>query len=116
MLFIGGLSGLYGTLAVKPTNNPHSGVVNKASCHGSVKRVWKNMKIRKTVVNIHTNMDTLTKEEMVIEASKSKKNTRVKLLNCIHESLQEGEAMDTAYGYNPLNDLSFTGEFEAIGS
>jgi hypothetical protein len=24
--------------------------------------------------------------------------------------------METAYGYDPLNDNSFTGEFEAIGA
>jgi len=26
------------------------------------------------------------------------------------------QSMETAYGYDPLNDNSFTGEFEAIGA
>ena len=74
------------------------------------------MTIEETTINIHTNTDTLSKVEMIKEANQSKKNARVKLLHRIHESLKEEESMETAYGYNPQNDMSFTGEFEAIGA
>ena len=40
---------------------------------------------------------------------------RVKLLCHIHNTADE-TSMETAYGYDPINDLSFTGEFEAIGA
>ncbi len=38
----------------------------------------------------------------------------------VHSKLAAAEAMqdsmETAYGYDPVNDTSFTGEFEAIGA
>ncbi len=74
------------------------------------------MTSKENLPNIHTNIDSLSKEELAMEASKSKKNARVKLLQCIHHAIQKYESMETAYGYDPQNDMSFTGEFEAIGS
>jgi hypothetical protein len=53
---------------------------------------------------------------MLTEACCSKKNARVHLLNSIHNELEKQQSQETAYGYNPINDMSFTGEFEAIGS
>ena len=70
-------------------------------------------------IHAHTNIDHLTRKELIGEARLSKNRTRVKLLKLIHEQLAEetaAEAMDTAYGYDPINDASFTGEFEAIGA
>ena len=63
-----------------------------------------------------TNTESLTQEQLAAEARMSKNRIRVKLLQHIHRELEEQESMETAYGYNPINDLSFTGEFEAIGS
>ncbi len=63
-----------------------------------------------------TNTDSLDREQLAAEARMSKNRARVKLLQHIHRELEEQESMETAYGYNPINDMSFTGEFEAIGS
>ena len=65
-------------------------------------------------INKDTNTDTLSREERIAEARCSKNNARVKLLQHIHRELEEQQSMETAYGYNPVNDMSFTGEFEAI--
>jgi len=69
-------------------------------------------------MNIHndTNTDKLSRTELIAEARISKNRARVKLLTRLHAELEEQESMETAYGYNPKNDMSFTGEFEAIGS
>jgi hypothetical protein len=67
-------------------------------------------------INKDTNTDTLSREEIVAEARCSKNNARVKLLQLMHRELEEQQSLETAYGYNPINDMSFTGEFEAIGS
>ena len=74
-------------------------------------KVCENMKINKD-----TNTDTLTRQELIAEAKTSTNRARVQLLQHIHIELEQQESMETAYGYNPLNDMSFTGEFEAIGS
>ena len=71
-------------------------------------------------INKNTNIDALTRQEMIAEARISKNRARVKLLQMMHLKLAAAEAMqdsmETAYGYNPVNDTSFTGEFEAIGA
>ena len=70
-------------------------------------------------IHAHTNIDHLSRRELIGEARLSKNRARVKLLKHIHEQLAEettAEAMETAYGYDPINDSSFTGEFEAIGA
>lgn len=67
-------------------------------------------------INKDTNTDTLSREELIREASCSKNRARVKLLQHMHRELEEEKSRETAYGYNPINDMSFTGEFEAIGS
>jgi len=72
--------------------------------------------VRTMNIHIDTNTDALTREEMLTEACCSKKNARVHLLNSIHNELEKQQSQETAYGYNPINDMSFTGEFEAIGS
>jgi hypothetical protein len=66
-------------------------------------------------INKDTNVDSLTRRELGIEARRSKNRARVKLLCHIHKTIDE-TSMETAYGYDPINDLSFTGEFEAIGA
>ncbi|MDP7004768.1 MAG: hypothetical protein QF718_00970 [Phycisphaerales bacterium] len=67
-------------------------------------------------INKDTNVDLLTKVQLAKEARKSKNRARVNLLSEIHTQLEEEVSMEeTAYGYNPENDMSFTGEFEAIG-
>ena len=66
-------------------------------------------------INKDTNVDSLTRRELGIEARRSKNRARVKLLCHIHKTIDEA-SMETAYGYDPINDLSFTGEFEAIGA
>ena len=66
--------------------------------------------------NIDTNTDALSRNELLAEARCSKNNARVKLLQNIHRELEKEQSKETAYGYNPINDMSFTGEFEAIGS
>lgn len=48
------------------------------------------------------------------EARISKNRARVNLLTEIHNQLEETISMETAYGYDPAIDMSFTGEFEAI--
>jgi len=72
------------------------------------------------LMNKNTNIDTLTRQEMIAEARISKNRARVKILKRMHQRLAAAEAMqdsmETAYGYNPINDTSFTGEFEAIGA
>jgi hypothetical protein len=74
----------------------------------------------KVPINKNTNTDTLTRQEMIGEARISKNRARVKLLQQIHQKIAAAEAlrvsMETAYGYDPINELSFTGEFEAIGA
>ena len=65
-------------------------------------------------INKDTNTDTLSREALKTEARISKNNARVKLLRHLHGKLEEHQSMETAYGYNPQNDMSFTGEFEAI--
>ncbi|MBC8203864.1 MAG: hypothetical protein H8E91_08550 [Planctomycetes bacterium] len=71
-------------------------------------------------INNNTNIDTLTRQELSSEARISKNRARVKLLQMLHQKLAAAEAMqdsmETAYGYDPINDTSFTGEFEAIGA
>ena len=75
----------------------------------------RKMKIKnESIINIHTNVDELTKEELYFEANKSKKKARVRLLNTIHATSINQDLMETAYAYDPVNDMSFTGEFEAI--
>ena len=66
-------------------------------------------------INKDTNVDSLSRRELGIEARRSKNRARVKLLCHIHKTIDE-TSMETAYGYDPINDLSFTGEFEAIGA
>jgi hypothetical protein len=65
-------------------------------------------------INTDTNTDRLSGLEMVTEARISKNRARVHLLQQMHQTLEEQKSMETAYGYNPINDMSFTGEFEAI--
>jgi hypothetical protein len=65
-------------------------------------------------INTDTNIDRITKEEGMREARICKNRARVKLLNEIHNRLEEVNSMETAYGYDPALDMSFTGEFEAI--
>jgi hypothetical protein len=65
-------------------------------------------------ININTNVDRITKEVLVCEARISKNRARVNLLTEIHNQLEETISMETAYGYDPAIDMSFTGEFEAI--
>ncbi len=67
-------------------------------------------------INKDTNVDTLNREKLVTEARISKNRARVNLLCEIHKQMEEENSMETAYGYNPENDMSFTGEFEAIGA
>jgi len=71
-------------------------------------------------INIHTNTDLLSRNELVGEARMSKNRARIKLLQHMHEKFAQADAlresMETAYGYDPINDASFTGEFEAIGA
>ncbi len=71
-------------------------------------------------INKNTNIDALTRQEMIAEARISKNRVRVKLIQKMHSKLAAAEAMqdsmETAYGYDPVNDTSFTGEFEAIGA
>jgi len=65
-------------------------------------------------INKDTNVDRITKEERMREARISKNRARVNLLTEIHNKLEEANSMETAYGYDPAIDMSFTGEFEAI--
>jgi hypothetical protein len=65
-------------------------------------------------INKDTNIDAISKLELTREARISKNRTRVLLLQHMHQGLEEQKSTETAYGYNPLNDMSFTGEFEAI--
>jgi len=67
-------------------------------------------------INNDTNTDKLSRIELIAEARVSKNRARVKLLTRLHAELEKQESMETEYGYNPENDMSFTGEFEAIGS
>ncbi len=69
-----------------------------------------------TCINVHTNVDELSKHQLLEEASKSKNRARVRLLNKIHGMQTNEDLMETAYAYDPLNDMSFTGEFEAIST
>jgi hypothetical protein len=74
-------------------------------------RYARNMKSNKD-----TNVDKLSREQLTKEARLSKNRARVSLLNEIHFQLDEAMSMETEYGYDPKIDMSFTGEFEAIGS
>jgi hypothetical protein len=67
-------------------------------------------------INKDTNTDRLSRKDLITEARLSKNRARVKLLNHIHAELEEQNSMETAYGFNPENEMSFTGEFEAIGA
>ncbi len=71
-------------------------------------------------INKDTNTESLTIQETIAEARISKNRARVKLLQHMHQKLAKAEviedSMETAYGYDPINDASFTGEFEAIGA
>ena len=67
-------------------------------------------------INKDTNVHRNSNEELVKEARISKNRARVSLLSDIHNQLEEATKMDTAYGYDPSLDMSFTGEFEAIGA
>ena len=66
--------------------------------------------------NKDTNVDKLSREQLTKEARLSKNRARVSLLNEIHFQLDEAMSMETEYGYDPTIDMSFTGEFEAIGN
>ena len=66
-------------------------------------------------INKDTNIDASTRRNLEREARRSKNRARVQLLCHIHNTAEE-TSMETAYGYDPINDLSFTGEFEAIGT
>jgi hypothetical protein len=74
-------------------------------------RYVRNMKI-----NTVTNVDSLSREQLTKEARLSKNRARVNLLHEIHFQLEETMSMETQYGYDPTIDMSFTGEFEAIGN
>ena len=74
-------------------------------------RYVRNMKI-----NQDTNVDKLSREQLIKESRISKNRSRVSLLTEIHYQLEEAASMETEYGYDPTLDMSFTGEFEAIGS
>ena len=65
-------------------------------------------------VNQDTNTDNLSAIQLRKEARLSKNRARVNLLRHVHRELEDQKSMETAYGYNPQNDMSFTGEFEAI--
>jgi|TARA_Y100000294_G_scaffold141722_1_gene135718 hypothetical protein len=65
-------------------------------------------------LNKDTNTDNISRVELIKEARLSKNRARVNLLKEIHSRIEQ-ESMETAYGYDPELDKSFTGEFEAIG-
>jgi hypothetical protein len=67
-------------------------------------------------INQDTNVDTLSRAQRMKEARLSKNRARVNLLHEIHFQLDEAVSMETQYGYDPTLDMSFTGEFEAIGN
>jgi hypothetical protein len=67
-------------------------------------------------LNKDTNTDQISREQLMKEARISKNRARVNLLHEMHARLEEDQSMDTAYGYDPALDQSFTGEFEAIGA
>ncbi|HJN71829.1 MAG: hypothetical protein HOC93_07200 [Phycisphaerae bacterium] len=71
-------------------------------------------------INKKTNTDSPTRQELIAEARISKNRARVKLLQMLHQKLAAAQvmqdSMETAFGYDPINDNSFTGEFEAIGA
>ena len=66
------------------------------------------------IIDRDTNTDSPSCEALATEAKNSKNNVRVKLLQHLHKEIEIHNSMETAYGYNPENDMSFTGEFEAI--
>ena len=106
---------LYGILAVKTRFLPLCGGQQKqdASRMGQYKTRYVRLAMN---INTDTNTDTLSREELISEARCSKNNARVKLLEHIHRELEREQSQETAFGYNPINEMSFTGEFEAIGS
>ncbi len=67
-------------------------------------------------INNKTNVDRISRKELIKEVRNSKNRARVNLLNEIHFQLEEAMPMETEYGYDPSLDMSFTGEFEAIGN
>ena len=67
-------------------------------------------------INKDTNLDPHVRETILKEARMSKNRARVALLRNIQAQRTEHLSMETAYGYDPVNDMSFTGEFEAIGA
>jgi hypothetical protein len=68
-------------------------------------------------INKDTNIDRISSKELVHEARMSKNRARVHLLCEAHNKLEETtSSTDTAYGYDPALDMSFTGEFEALGA
>jgi hypothetical protein len=72
------------------------------------------VRIMKT--NKDTNIDKISRVQLIKDARLSKNRARVNLLNEIHFQLEEAISMETHHGYDPTIDMSFTGEFEAIGS
>lgn len=66
-------------------------------------------------INKDTNIDAHSTRDLALEARRSKNRARVTLLCHIHNAADE-TSMETAYGYDPVNEISFTGEFEAIGA
>ena len=67
-------------------------------------------------INKDTNIDNISRVQLIKDARLSKNRARVNLLNEIHFQLEEAISMETEYGYDPTIDMSFTGEFEAIGN
>ena len=65
-------------------------------------------------INKDTNINNLSDIDLHKEAFRSQNRARVNLLQNIHSQREKQQSMETAYGYNPMNDMSFTGEFEAI--
>tara|TARA_X000001036_G_scaffold65860_1_gene56581 strand:- start:62 stop:268 length:207 start_codon:yes stop_codon:yes gene_type:complete len=65
-------------------------------------------------INKDTNINNLSDIDLHKEAFRSQNRARVNLLQNIHLQREKQQSMETAYGYNPMNDMSFTGEFEAI--
>lgn len=70
--------------------------------------------VRTMIINKDTNTEAISEVDICTEARISKNRARVKLLQLMHTELEEQKSMETAYGYNPINDMSYTGEFEAI--
>jgi len=65
-------------------------------------------------INIDTNIDIISKDNLLEEARLSMNRSRIQLLRRIHAELESQPTMETAYEYDPTNAMSFSGEFEAI--